>query len=309
MIRATTRYSLLETSASPGLAARHGARARAAGARPPARRLARARPPPLRRRAARLPARPGRARADRAARRSGAPSPARRRLCASGSCARCPASSASRRRSPARPRSRTPRRSCARSRRARSSSTSRSTRSDRHPADDARPPARAPEPAAGRDDGLGLALRLWRDELPARDGGTAILLHGFKRHFAHPTQVPYRDFFQATRLGRDPEDRARPSARSQATSARSSSTAQGRACHPLLPFADWDACQPALSGSARSSSPAAGTRPRRGSSGSSRRTRSSAALEMAHGRAGSATHASASSSRRRTSRSRSWSRS
>ena len=46
---------------------------------------------------------------------------------------------------------------------------------------------------------------MWRDSFPLAEGGTAILLHRFHRRFAHPTQQPYRAFFQATtRLGREP---------------------------------------------------------------------------------------------------------
>src|SRR5581483_701010 len=47
--------------------------------------------------------------------------------------------------------------------------------------------------------GLGYALRLWRDAFPVREGGTAILVSPFRRRFTHPTQQPYRTFFQATR--------------------------------------------------------------------------------------------------------------
>ena len=66
-------------------------------------------------------------------------------------------------------------------------------------------PRERPNPLLAAYLGLGHALRLWRAQPPVADGGTAILLHRFHRRFAHPTQLPYRAFFQATRGGLDPE--------------------------------------------------------------------------------------------------------
>ena len=60
-------------------------------------------------------------------------------------------------------------------------------------------PRERPNPLLASYLGLGLALRLWRDSFPVTEGGTAILLHRFHRHFTHPTQQPYRAFFAATR--------------------------------------------------------------------------------------------------------------
>jgi hypothetical protein len=107
-------------------------------------------------------------------------------------------------------------------------------------------PRERPNPLLGTALGLGLALRLWRDSFPVADGGTAILLHRFHRHFAHPTQQPYRAFFAATREGPDPVAlaAAEESARSDARAL--SAYRAGRTCHPLLPFVDWDSCRPAL---------------------------------------------------------------
>jgi lactate racemase-like protein len=94
--------------------------------------------------------------------------------------------------------------------------------------------------------GLGLALRLWRDAFPVREGGTAILVSPLRRRFAHPTQTPYRAFFQATRTGRDP-DLLAAAERAAASDPRAIEAYRaGRTCHPRLPFADWDACRPAL---------------------------------------------------------------
>jgi len=107
-------------------------------------------------------------------------------------------------------------------------------------------PRERPNPLSAATIGLGLALRLWRDSFPIVDGGTAILVHRFHRRFAHPTQQPYRAFFQATRFGREPEELAEAE-RAAATDQRAIDAYRaGRACHPLLPFAEWASCAPAI---------------------------------------------------------------
>jgi hypothetical protein len=107
-------------------------------------------------------------------------------------------------------------------------------------------PRERPNPLLAAFLGLGLALRLWRDEFPVVDGGTAILVNRFSRHFAHPTQQPYRTFFHATRVGRDPRLLAEAE-RAAAVDARAIEMYRaGGTVHPLLPFRDWNACQPAL---------------------------------------------------------------
>jgi Lactate racemase N-terminal domain len=109
-------------------------------------------------------------------------------------------------------------------------------------------PRERPNPLLGAYMGLGLALRLWRDSFPVAEGGTAILMHRFQRHFSHPTQQPYRAFFAATRAAGYPDASALSKAeQSAADDARAlDSYRGGRSCHPLLPFADWDGCRPAL---------------------------------------------------------------
>jgi hypothetical protein len=94
--------------------------------------------------------------------------------------------------------------------------------------------------------GLGLALRLWRNRFPVRDGGTVVLVSPLRRRFTHPTQQPYRTFFQATRGGRDAEQLAEAERAAAADPRAIRGYREGRTCHPRLPFADWDACQPAL---------------------------------------------------------------
>ena len=107
-------------------------------------------------------------------------------------------------------------------------------------------PRERPNALAAAAVGLGYALRLWRDAFPVRDGGTAILVSPFRRRYAHPTQQPYRAFFQAIRTGRDPATLAEAERAAAADPRAIDAYRDGRTCHPRLPFADWDACRPAL---------------------------------------------------------------
>ena len=107
-------------------------------------------------------------------------------------------------------------------------------------------PRERPNPLLAAYLGLGLALRMWRDEPPVVEGGTAILVHRFHRHFSHPTQQPYRAFFAATRAGPDPQAIATAERTAAADERALDAYRAGHGCHPLLPFADWAGCQPAL---------------------------------------------------------------
>jgi hypothetical protein len=107
-------------------------------------------------------------------------------------------------------------------------------------------PRERPNPLLAATVGLGLALRLWRDAFPVVDGGTAVLVHTFERRFAHPTQAPYRAFFGAIRGGRTDEALAAAETHAYGDARAVAAYRGGRACHPLAPFADWDACRPAL---------------------------------------------------------------
>lgn len=109
-------------------------------------------------------------------------------------------------------------------------------------------PRERPNPLLAAYLGLGLGLRLWRDSFPLADGGTAILLHRFLRHFTHPTQQPYRAFFHAARTGgtRDAEELARAADAAAGDERALDAYRAGRACHPRAPFADWSGCLPAL---------------------------------------------------------------
>jgi hypothetical protein len=107
-------------------------------------------------------------------------------------------------------------------------------------------PREGPNPLLVAYLGLALALRMWRNAFPVADGGTVVLVHRLVRRFAHPTQQPYRAFFAATRFGREPEELA-DAEHAAATDGRAiQAYRSGSTCHPVLPFADWAACAPAL---------------------------------------------------------------
>jgi hypothetical protein len=108
-------------------------------------------------------------------------------------------------------------------------------------------PRERPNPVLAAYLGLGLALRLWRDSFPVAEGGTVVLLHRFLRHFSHPTQQPYRALFQALRMGsREAEDLVHAERTAASDDWAVAAYRSGRTCHPVLPFADWAGCGPAL---------------------------------------------------------------
>jgi hypothetical protein len=148
-------------------------------------------------------------------------------------------------------------------------------------------PREPPNPVLVAYHALGLALRLWRDDFPVADGGTAILVHHFHGGFSH-AQHPYRVFFRGVREGADRETVAAAEATVRRDDRAARSYREGQSCHPLLPFVDWDACAPArgrlgavLVAGCRDASAARrlGFVPTHGIA---------AALEMAEGRAGRA---------------------
>lgn len=108
-------------------------------------------------------------------------------------------------------------------------------------------PRERPNPLLAAALGLGLALRLWRDAFPVAAGGCAVLVHPFDRRFAHPTQAPYRAFFTALRGGRDAASLAETEELAAGDARAIAAYRDGRSAHPRAPFADWDACTPAVS--------------------------------------------------------------
>jgi hypothetical protein len=92
---------------------------------------------------------------------------------------------------------------------------------------------------------LGHGLRLWRDAFPIREGGTLVLVHSLTRSFVHGGRDPYRRLFDALTTG--DADAVRLSELIAAADDRMlESYRAGRTCHPLLPYADWAGCAPAL---------------------------------------------------------------
>lgn len=110
-------------------------------------------------------------------------------------------------------------------------------------------PRERPNPVLAAYLALGLALRLWRDAFPLTERGTVILLSPFDRRFPHPTQTPYRTFFNAlrtlgTRAAHEPLAWADAERAASADPRALRAYRESRSCHPLLPFADWAACLP-----------------------------------------------------------------
>jgi lactate racemase-like protein len=93
---------------------------------------------------------------------------------------------------------------------------------------------------------FGLALRLWRDRFPVVEGGTAVLLHGFGRAFGNGPGAPYRALFHILRDDRDRERLGETERTAASDTQAIDAYRRGRASHPLLPYADWAACTPAL---------------------------------------------------------------
>jgi hypothetical protein len=92
---------------------------------------------------------------------------------------------------------------------------------------------------------LGHGLRLWRDAFPVREGGTLVLVHSLTRTFVHGARDPYHRLFDALAAG--DADAVRMSELLAAADDRLlDGYRAARTCHPLLPYADWAGCAPAL---------------------------------------------------------------
>jgi hypothetical protein len=103
-------------------------------------------------------------------------------------------------------------------------------------------PRERPNPVSAAYLGLGLALRLWRNAPPVRQGGTVILVHPLTRRFPAPTQAPYRALFYEPHTARDVD--ALHAAEEVAANDKQALAAYraGHTCHPLQPFVEWKAC-------------------------------------------------------------------
>lgn len=93
---------------------------------------------------------------------------------------------------------------------------------------------------------LGLALRLWRERSPLREGGTVVLLHDLRRAFGHGSQASYRPLFRALQGGEAPGLVERARTEAQADERRLEAYRAGQVAHPLLPFVDWGSTSPVL---------------------------------------------------------------
>jgi hypothetical protein len=94
---------------------------------------------------------------------------------------------------------------------------------------------------------LGLALRLHRNAFPVREDGTLVLLHPLARSFRGEAQAPYGEIFEALRTARDQGELEAAERAAASREPALSAYRAGQACHPLLPYADWATCAPALS--------------------------------------------------------------
>jgi hypothetical protein len=108
-------------------------------------------------------------------------------------------------------------------------------------------PREAVNPITAATIALGLVLRLRRGEFPIRPGGTLVLLHPLTRAFEPGTQAPYAAMFNALRASESAEELAVVERVTSRDEHALDGYRTGRSCHPLLPYADWAACRPALS--------------------------------------------------------------
>lgn len=105
-------------------------------------------------------------------------------------------------------------------------------------------PRARPNPLTASLAAVGLAARLHRGAFPVRPGGTLVLLHPLTRSFARP-EAPYAAALDALRA-RDPELLEQAERRAGGEEEPIAAYRRGETCHPLLPYADWAACVPAL---------------------------------------------------------------
>jgi hypothetical protein len=101
-------------------------------------------------------------------------------------------------------------------------------------------PRDAVHPLAATAIGLGIAARLWRNHPPLVEGGAVVLVHSFRTAFARPSTRPHRVVYDTLRAG-GPAALVEAEREVAADPVALAEYRSGRAPHPLLPFAEWDA--------------------------------------------------------------------
>jgi len=94
---------------------------------------------------------------------------------------------------------------------------------------------------------LGLALRLHRNGFPVLPDGTVVLCHPLRRAFAPEIHAPYARMFAALQGAHTAADLATAEQVAGRDERAVAAYRAGKACHPLLPYADWASCAPTLS--------------------------------------------------------------
>jgi Lactate racemase N-terminal domain len=107
-------------------------------------------------------------------------------------------------------------------------------------------PREQPNPITVAALALGLALRLRRDAFPIAPGGTLVLLHALTRSFHGSQRHPYAAMFHALRSARNEQELVEAERLARTDEAAIDAYRGGKTCHPLLPYADWAGCAPAL---------------------------------------------------------------
>jgi hypothetical protein len=108
-------------------------------------------------------------------------------------------------------------------------------------------PRERSNPVSAASSVLGLALRLHRDAFPVREDGTVVMVHPLARSFEHGAGDPYSTMFNGLRAAQDGGELDAAEAVAARDPRALEAYRAGRAAHPLLPYADWAGCRPALS--------------------------------------------------------------
>ena len=108
-------------------------------------------------------------------------------------------------------------------------------------------PRERPNPLIAAYLGLGLALRMWRDAFPWSTAAPRSSSTGSHAQLRAPDAAAVSRVLPRDAYGARPEAPRRSRAQLSPSDPRAiASYRSGRTVHPLLPFRDWNACQPAL---------------------------------------------------------------